>query len=539
MKKRYNIFFLLLLVLIFLAACIEKPEMPDWDINMYIPLMNEEYYVKDLVDSTNFVSIEDEIFFTNEGTFTGEIVPREMNINAKTSEWITVESGNSVSGVLPIDEDNVYDEVTGMYETFQIRYGEVYNWFLQIETDFSLPVNKMTLTFQDVYNEDGSQISLGYEIAGSEHTYISNLAGVNIGIKDNPELLLELPFTITLETDKRYEKEEAGQVRVFFGGDNADLGHIYFSYFEGRMMNKTFSFTDFNQSINVQYPYNLDQTIQPQGVTLNLKLYNSLGFNVILRATLKAYNDDTGDSLQIIFDENYPETITATAAPAVGDSSITIMALTETMDEFIAVIPSHIKLTDARFIASPDVATDGFAKYGTHSRGDYTFMVPFKFKILQSTITPDKIFSSEISESNQQTITDYILSAILDLELRNRLPIGTGIDIYMSTSSDTTVIFHPDDYPQYQSLYFTDVIDTIHIAAADNSFPDSSPVLSYIQLKIDEEDVDFFSNRNIYTALKFHLDESADSITIKPEDYIGVKGFVTLKAHVQEVDEEE
>ena len=102
----------------------------------------------------------------------------------------------------------------------------------------------------------------------------------------------------------------------------------------------------------------------------------------------------------------------------------------------------------------------------------------------------------------------------------------------MSTVNDTAIIFNPQLYPEYPSLYFTDEADTIRITAADNSNINNPPVSSQISLTLSEADVDFFNNERFYTAMKIHLYGSDEVVIIKPSDYIAVKGFLFLKAHV-------
>ncbi|MDD3049894.1 MAG: hypothetical protein PHR06_01990 [Candidatus Cloacimonetes bacterium] len=528
--KKYGLIDFVILILLVLTSCtIKDPQKPDWNTDLSVPLINETYMVNELETSDYFTVTDSLIYFSSSGQFQGEIIPNDINLKSKTSELMQVQTNSTISGYLPIDENDVYNESSGLLETLQIRYAKIGSWLLQIETDLTVPIDEMIISFHEVYDSNGNNKNI--VITDFTQTHIENMQGLFIGTQDNEELIPNLNFDITTISSNEL-REDAGSVRLFFEGNDLITSRIFFAFFHGRMKNKNFSMNDYSQLIDVEYPYNLDQAIEPYGVSLNLTLSNSLGFDVILRAVMTGYNDTTGDSMQIVFDENYPETIRANAAPSPGEHSVTNITLFESIGELIALIPNRVNLTDVKFIAAPGFNHDGFAYSGTNSSGIYEFFVPFTFRINESVITPEKIVETIISEENQEYITKYAVSAVLELELLNRLPLGAGIDVYMSTVNDTAIIFNPQLYPEYPSLYFTDEADTIRITAADNSNINNPPVSSQISLTLSKADVDFFNNERFYTAMKIHLYGSDEIVIIKPSDYIAVKGFLFLKAHV-------
>ncbi len=49
--------------LVLLTACeIKEPVMPKWDVDLHIPLINQQFYASDLVDNVNIVTDNNQIF---------------------------------------------------------------------------------------------------------------------------------------------------------------------------------------------------------------------------------------------------------------------------------------------------------------------------------------------------------------------------------------------------------------------------------------------------------------------------------------------
>ena len=530
--KKWVLFSAGLFIFLIISCTPETPASPNWDTNLKIPLINDTFSVSDLADSTTFEIEDDQIAFVHDGDLEAANTPANMNINSKTSNYISIDTNTEISGQLPINEENIYDEENGLYETFQVSYGEVALWYLMIETQINDPLDSLKIVFEEIYDENGNNFEVVYEESFNGFDTF-NLTNYIIGSIDNEQILENLNFNVFAYSNEN--QTDIGHIRVFF------KDHIYFSYFEGNLKNKTFPLMNYAQEIDIEYPDNLQETLLPQNVQMKLEITNRIGFDIRLFADMTAYNTETGDSVQINFDEDYSEQIIAESAASVDNPTTSTVVLTESIDQLIEIFPNSMELKNARFIAARaeqnDPPQSGFADSYSVNEGTYTITAPFSFILYDNTIIPKKIFGSEITEQNQDYIDKYLISAELNLELLNRLPVGAAIDIYMSTENDSTIIFHPEDHPYIPSLYFTDAQDTIRVNSADNSDINNPPVSQMINLKLTETDMEFFQNDSIYTALKYHIDSTNDqTIYVKPSDFVTVKGELKIKAHLEQYD---
>lgn len=77
MRQAFLIFVLAAALLI--TACnVRKPVMPEWDVELNVPLMAETFYVSDLVDSVNIV-LGDGNILTLRGTGSAETPALEIS----------------------------------------------------------------------------------------------------------------------------------------------------------------------------------------------------------------------------------------------------------------------------------------------------------------------------------------------------------------------------------------------------------------------------------------------------------------------------
>ena len=121
--KKFLIFAISLAIII--SCTIKKPEAPEWDVELTVPLMNENYFVKDIADTTDdfiifddndtmrftyidtldTVRVEDKL--NTEGTSESfqELIGDELSINDRTVDF-EIDIGDS----LRISEQNKYYE---------------------------------------------------------------------------------------------------------------------------------------------------------------------------------------------------------------------------------------------------------------------------------------------------------------------------------------------------------------------------------------------------------------------------------------------
>jgi len=94
--------------LLLLAACnISKPRIPSWDVDLTIPLLNERFFVSDLVDSVNIVVGTSDVLTI---TTTGEASTPDfgkVSFNPDLSlENLPLISGIEIPFSIPLEDPN-------------------------------------------------------------------------------------------------------------------------------------------------------------------------------------------------------------------------------------------------------------------------------------------------------------------------------------------------------------------------------------------------------------------------------------------------
>ncbi|MCD8478921.1 MAG: hypothetical protein LRZ88_00955 [Candidatus Cloacimonetes bacterium] len=114
-----------LCVLLLISACeIKEFSLPVWDVDFRIPLINEHYYVSDLVDSVHIVTDQNDILqIINTGELsTEEIFSVGMTPDVDISN-VPILMGDNPQVMIPLqDSDNKVQLSYGELRAGQLRY---------------------------------------------------------------------------------------------------------------------------------------------------------------------------------------------------------------------------------------------------------------------------------------------------------------------------------------------------------------------------------------------------------------------------------
>ena len=121
----------------------EKFSGVHYGLPMALPMMNKDYFISDLIDSTNFIENNDSIFFTYSTDLKSYHIDTQMNINAKSTDEITIISNTDTTATMSLSETGIWDD------DIKITYGIVDSWTLQIDpqafhVNDSVPLQKQS-----------------------------------------------------------------------------------------------------------------------------------------------------------------------------------------------------------------------------------------------------------------------------------------------------------------------------------------------------------------------------------------------------------
>lgn len=495
---------LLLVLLLFVAACeIEKPHLPSWDIDLNVPLINEKYLLSDLVDNENiFIGEDNVLYLENSGDLSTPIFGDvSFSIPLDTGE-VPLLAGPPLGGSFdPQDQANGY----------LISYGRVATGTIKARfSDVTAGVQSISITFHGLTNAAGNPLQINY--SGNNGWNSTNLSGYHMGTLNSGQILNEVGYTITVATTHPAGTHVADvEIKI----DSP----ITFNLFQGKLDNYLLPSDGDVQTIDISYPYGIEDAIELQQARLVLNISNPIGFSCEFTGNLFAINETTGDSvsLPIKDDDNNNFVIEAGVG---GVPTISELVISNGISALLQIMPHRIEVRNGAFKILPST-TVGTVRNNDQITGTYTITAPFDFILNPHEFTLDEPIELEMSEDNRERIEKYAISAGLRMQVRNMLPIGATAKLYIGT----TTAIDPADSTTYELTREL----TIRPVSVNSGYQE-------LEFQISPEEMEIFTNPMIYMQMAFSFESNGMPvlITAAPSDYVQIRGMLNARVHIEE-----
>lgn len=498
--KRYGLFLIAILILI--GACeIKDPVLPKWDVDLSIPLLNQFFYVSDLVDSVNIVTDANEVInITAEGhAETPEFGPVPFDPDTQMENIPIPGTGQDV--FIPfIDSDGITEASYAQIDfgTFLTRFTEVHS-----------SVQEIKLVFHNMFTPTGAELEIVYN--GTSGWVTTQLGGIHLGTENSEEIISELPVTVVVSPAL-----PEGTIAARFGFQaTATMG---FSEFQGRLNNYTLELNSSLGDIDIEYPYGINNAIALQEASLRLSLKNYIGFAARFEGRIRAENDEGEVRYVDVLDDqgNYYYT-----EPATGDvPGLSVIDFHTNVSELLQIMPTHLTMVDGRLTISSG-QNIGSVEIDDKVYVDFMINAPMTFVLHEHEIVVREEQEISISESNRDLIRDKALGATLNLWVKNTIPIGAWANAYISDSPNIDV----NDPATYDILEHAEI----------HSF-EINPDWQLQQITLTKPELDVFTQPNVYLRWSFSFQESSGPVTIhaRTTDFIQVKGMMIANVLVEE-----
>lgn len=494
--------FLLVAMLILLGACeVEKPVVPKWDIDLAVPLINEMYYVSDLVDDENiFVDGNDVLFLSSSGDVTtpefGEVEftpPDDAQVIDKQIYHVD----NIPTQSMP------FEDPTGKV---QFSYASLTGGQLKTRFVSTVAGSYAKLEFQDLYDANNNKLVI---TANSSSWVSTPLAGCHFGVDGASTLITELKFTITSVSDAA-EFTPTGRLSLDATSEMA------FDALQGRLTDFTLLLDDNLESIDLEYPEDLNESVTLQSATINLELENRLGFEAEFTGELYATNDEGEERVVPIKDDDNNN---FHASP--GHNSFHV---TQGMSELLSIMPTSIKVRNGSFRIYTG-ATPGSVHATDFINMSYVVKAPFTFTLHPNEIVIQNEVDIPIAQENADRIEKNALGASLDLKVLNKVPVGATATAYFSDTPNIDVA---------NPLTYDFSIPPVTIVSS--SAPGGA-VDQLVTVTLSESQIKLFASPHVYLRWKFSFIESSEFVTIHAStaDFIQIKGMLNAKIAVEDL----
>ena len=498
---RYIVLGLLCLMLLLSACEIKDFALPVWDVDLSIPLVNEQYYVSDLVDSVHIFTDQNELLqlVTSGELHTEEVFSVHLNPAIELSDMPVIAQAPIQFSIPFQDSEN----------NVQISYGKIASGSLRYRFDIlSSEVEAIIMQFEDIHDPSGAALSLEYS---SEEWVEVDLSGYSIGSLQSNNSLDSLRISLSTHT-----AQDPGTMIANLDFQMQEV--LYFEEFRGRIDHYEVSAADPAATLEVEYPYNLDQAITLSDAFIRIDVFNELGFSCEFEGVLKASSNGNTVEVPIVDDAGNNYRI----PPATDTEPGTItLPFHENISTLMQIMPRQIELVQAKFVID-SASGFGSLKADDEITANYTIEAPFIFSLHEYPIEIDSVLVISIPEENRDRIAKNLMQAKLDIQVKNTIPIGAVASAYFSSSSD----LDPAD-PQTYAFVKSVSIDSRDVDAGWQDIP---------QLELSKEELMLFSAPEVYLKWVFSFQESGGPVEIyaTTADYLAIKGSLAATIRVEE-----
>ncbi len=514
MIKKTFIAILLLITTLFLIKCAIPEDFTglSWNSNFNIPLINKTYNIFDLEDDSHFVVEDDDIYLIYYDELESDVAASEIKINPKTTAEVPV-SAIDTGTLIPL-----YIDESGIdLEDIDLISGILEQGIFQIELIDPRPeLEELLITFLDFYDQEG----LPFQITIDDFTtpiHCYDLSGYSVGDPDGDEVMDYLMFYV--QTESQVFFPDMVYIRIFFDEP------IYFEFFRGHLSNKKIRLDDKILDNDLNFPINISNAMEFEEASLEMTFNNEFGFDTQFVGTLTGFNDKDHKTYSLLITQHDQVIFNIAEEPGLPITTTVTISKPE-VTELINIFPELLQIEDSHLVLQNLDQTPGFAQAADKNTGSFSITAASTFTVFNETITPDEIFSIEITESNREYLEKYPEMIYLSVTLENTIPVGMNIDLYFSEVSDSLYIFDPTTYSEFQTLKFPDN----YVAAA---LIESQPVTNDVRFTMEREDIDLFLNETVYFAMKITFDESDGAVTVLPHHYLMVIARMDINLNIE------
>jgi hypothetical protein len=496
--------------LLLLAACnISKPRIPSWDVDLTVPLLNERFFVSDLVDSVNIVIGTSDVLTI---TSTGEASTPDfgkVSFNPELSiEDLVLISGMDIPFLIPLE-----DPAGSVF----VSYGHLFQGGLDFQAQLNEPA-QITVKFPDIKSATGETLTLN--VNGNTGWQHKDLADYTFGVENSGVILNSLRMNISIQS------LQPDGTPLGIGGIRLQ-NNLVFDHLQGHLYDFRREVAGTYTTIEIEYPEDFEDAVELQEARVFMTLTNQLGFGAAFHGKIRAINEKTGQErwIDVLDDDGLPFGV----EPAdINGPKITELSFSEGVSTVLQIMPNKVELVDGYLIFNTDSGGSiGFVHATDRVLCKYQVDLPCHFVLNEHEFTMPTPSVIELSHETQTQIMNRAQSVALTLGMINRIPVGASITIYFGNTESIDI--------QNPSTYSFSKQATLH--SSEYTGPDvNEEGEQFVHLALDKEELRLFSNPRVYLLAAISLEPSLGPVIIhaSPADYIQIRGMLSVKLRVSE-----
>ena len=511
----------LTLLLLVLSRCtFESPKTPSWDVNFYLPILNDTYTMDELIDDEDklITNPDQSIFYRIEKDIDSVGIKNALkfnDVNQTDTLLVPIGSNDPVLTALTLKESIIVEEA-------ELRQGllRIHAWN---DTEIPLRVT-ILLPFLHLPGEPSMyQVVIDLNPYESRFLDEQDLAGaiVDPPIVDRYNLV---QYGVRAEyTGPARPLPDLARIRV-----NINMTDLVLQRLRGGLDDLTIPMD--TQVDTLDLPDELQGIMvgPVNGLLYVYSTYENMPADIYVNMVARR-NDGQADSLQFEMDN-------LSSSNVLQDTSTWNKAPLTGLEKIINIYPQYLELKGEIVVGKGydpdhpvDISFDDFIL--GHTLIDipliFQFMgiepneIPVDTLDLYDEKDPDKTQTNEI-------VRDNVNSAGIIILAENHFPLGAKVTfIFSKEHSDSTI---------YSESAPSDVVKTIDLkpgqTGGGNGTPENpnivlSPSSNMFDLVLSPDEVELFESREVYIGTRIEFYPSNAMVSVLPTDYI------TLKARME------
>jgi hypothetical protein len=509
MKKKW--LSLVVIILIIVAAgmvtrcTFKSPVLPHWELDLFIPLINETYTMADLADDISEIDTMGNQVLLN---YTYEFDPLSLqdelsSSGASTSLSMPVNAAVNDSVGIPLD--------LILLETATIKTGSL---TLTLTNNTGSPVD-ILLILNDMTNASGDTFSIGETVpVGPNQSF-------------GPYSMANYVFAPPVRGGQNYINFTGSVTGAVTGalGVTLDFSDFSLSSVTGILNGIDISIDPFETEIEM--PEEIDE-LRVGDANVFLTFGEDIPFPMDVDILIEAVEIAGGTTTETIL-------IQQTLIPGAGDT----IQVPNVADFFNSIISQPSRIVIAGDVSIGDGVTSGTISEDDTLTGKAILQAPLIFTLPAYDSDSGDPQRLDLDEDTREMIQENIKNLMLTGEIENHLPTGLTLEVLFSKDRADTTIYDP--------LYTPDFTISLDMAPAPNDGQNPAhvlaPVISPIDVEIDEQDIEnLFADSLLYYGLRFDFaGTGGDMVEIRASDYIRIQMNFSARvdAKIPEDDDEE
>jgi hypothetical protein len=480
-----------------LTHVVENPISPRASASFEIDLAGKKVYRE------NFLQAK----ITTDGT---NGVPISVSYQDSVIVKFSLENITIIEGSAKIpeqyDESNHQISIADQDGEVELQSAVIDSCVCAINLENTLPITgNVSIAFEELSDISGEHYQFEIDIPAAS-TIDTLLDFSNFEINSSTGNILDslhFQYIINTEpTDDFVEISTTDYVSV-----NISFGEVKFKEITGRITNKEIELEEIEEDVDIEdLPENIEGMLEFQNVELIITINNGIDLGCDLYGRLRGYNDDTGESAEVVI-----------AGETIAPSATTRITISEGVSDLINIIPQRI-VGDSLYVIIDGGDIVSITQEDSIS-GSFTLQTPFEFIINDKEgIRPDSVVHVEMDEDAREAIEDHLNEVTLGLTAENSFPFGTQIAVFLANKEDSVYVS-----PRY-------TVDSLIVNPPE---PEEEESTNELFIELGRDAIEVFTNPDVYIGVELDVQGTdGESVVLRPSDNIRLHGYLTVEGHI-------